>query len=503
LGTKTLEAFGVADSIQFEIQKKGFWERLGWPQKKLQIIFVLALAVRLIVCACVAQDRIEPSREHWNFGYETGRIAHSLATGQGFSNPLFGPTGPSAWLAPVYPFVLSGIFRIFGNFTLGSAFAILTFNSICGALTCIPVFFIGKKIFGEATATYAAFGWAFFPYSIYLNAYWVWDVALCTLFLTLLIWFTLELAESRRKLGLRWLGYGAMWGFAALTNPTILAPLPLLSCWAAIRQKQEIRKTLVFLSIAAIAFLFVISPWAIRNYRVFHKPFLLKSNFWLEVTVGNLGSTRHWWNDNQHPSRNIGELQEMMRIGEVNYMEEKKHEALDFIRSHPATYLLLCVRRFVYTWFGFWSPRLEYLVDEPMDPINIVFCTTLSLLAFWGVARSWRRNISNIFPCLGTMFILPIVHYLTHPFVSYRHPIDPEIVLFGAYAAWPVLASEWERSYLRSALAKLRFTENPIVIPVSTGREFNLESEHYDKVLKHDNPVLSDRSVGESSQQQA
>src|SRR5262249_61812345 len=104
------------------------------------------------------------------------------------------------------------------------------------------------------------------------------------------------------------------------------------------------------LSIAALACILVISPWAIRNYLVFKKPFLLKSNFWLEVPVRNLGSHPHWRNDNQHPSRNIGELQEMMRVGETNYMDEKKHEALEFIRMHPASYLLLCARRFVYAW---------------------------------------------------------------------------------------------------------------------------------------------------------
>ena len=39
------------------------------------------------------------------------RPIHSA--GEGFSNPLFGKTGPTAWLAPVFPYLLAGIFKTF------------------------------------------------------------------------------------------------------------------------------------------------------------------------------------------------------------------------------------------------------------------------------------------------------------------------------------------------------------------------------------------------------
>jgi len=444
---------------------RGVWKKLDWRRNKLKIAVLLALALRLIVCACVAEDRTEPSRKHWNFGYETGFVAASVANGNGFSNPLFGRTGPSAWLAPAYPLLLSGIFHVLGTFSLASACAILAFNSLCGALTCIPIYFSGKRIFGELTGGYAAMAWALFPYSVYLDAYWVWDTALSTLVLTLLLWLTLELAERKRSL-LDWAGYGALCGLGALINPTILAPLPFLSGWGAIRQKGLNRNALPALATAGIACVLTVSPWLVRNYNVFHEPFLIKNNFWLEVTVGNLGSHRHWWNDNQHPSRNIGELQEMMRIGESGYMAEKKHEALQFVESHLATYLWMCVRRFVYTWFGFWSVRLDYLVDEPMDPVNMVFCSTLSLMAFWGLARSWHQKYYGVLPCATILVTLPVVHYLSHPFVSYRHPVDPEIVLLGTFAAWPMLAEQWKVSTLRAALLKYRSTRDPIYVPI-------------------------------------
>ena len=44
---------------------------------------------------------------------EYGRVAQSLALGQGFSNSL-ADTGPSALMPPVYPLILATIFKLFG-----------------------------------------------------------------------------------------------------------------------------------------------------------------------------------------------------------------------------------------------------------------------------------------------------------------------------------------------------------------------------------------------------
>ena len=54
------------------------------------------------------------------FEQETGNIAFALSQGTGFSNLFRQNTGPTAWLPPVYPFVLSLIFRLLGAFTIRS-----------------------------------------------------------------------------------------------------------------------------------------------------------------------------------------------------------------------------------------------------------------------------------------------------------------------------------------------------------------------------------------------
>ena len=51
------------------------------------------------------------------------------------ASPFGGDTGPSAWTAPVYPWIVSLAFRVFGSYTHAASFALLTFNSLCSALT--------------------------------------------------------------------------------------------------------------------------------------------------------------------------------------------------------------------------------------------------------------------------------------------------------------------------------------------------------------------------------
>ena len=146
---------------------------------------VVALALRLVVMCFLYPERTDPYRDHWRFGGEAGRIARSIAQGEGFSNPLFGRTGPTAWLAPVFPYLLAAIFKLFGTYTKASAITILALDCFFSALTCIPIYFIAKKHFGESTARWAGWAWAFFPYAIFFSADFIWATTLTTLLMTL------------------------------------------------------------------------------------------------------------------------------------------------------------------------------------------------------------------------------------------------------------------------------------------------------------------------------
>src|ERR1700691_1391216 len=158
-----------------------------------------ALAIRLVVMVFLLPEQLDPSRDHWHFGYETGRIARSIVEGRGFSSPLFADTGPTAWMSPIYPYIVAGVFKVFGIYTTASAVVLLSLNALTSALTCIPIFFISRRTFGERAAKWSGWTWVFFPYAVYFPVERIWETWLATLLLSLLFLFALELGDGDRK----------------------------------------------------------------------------------------------------------------------------------------------------------------------------------------------------------------------------------------------------------------------------------------------------------------
>ena len=404
---------------------------------------LIALAVRLIVVAFVYQDFLDPQRDHWLFGFENGRIARSIVEGHRFGN-AWGDTGPTAILTPVIPYLLAGIFALFGVYTRTSALVMLALSSLFAALTCVPIFFVARKTFGLRVARFAAWLWVFFPYSVYFSTATMWDHSLLPLVLTLLLWISLSL-ESWNGLW-PWIGFGILWGLSTLLNPVTLAVFPFLTGWTCYRLRRCARTPPLVPAVAVLlALLVTITPWLIRNERIFHRA-VLKDNFWLEVSVGNLHNTLHWWDASMQPVGSPVEMAEYRELGEIGYMDAKRVQAIDFLKNHLGIYASRSLRRFVYLWTGFWSFNPEYLKEEPLDPENIFFCTLFTLLAIIGLWKAFHAAPGLTLPYVLLLFAFPAVYYFTHPELAYREPVDPEVVILAAYALASWLPSSRKQS---------------------------------------------------------
>jgi 4-amino-4-deoxy-L-arabinose transferase-like glycosyltransferase len=404
---------------------------------------ILALMLRLVVMSFLYPERIDPARDHWRFGGESGRIARSIVQGEGFSNPLFGQTGPTAWLAPVFPYLLSAIFKAFGIYTKASALAALALDCLLSALTCIPVYFIAKFHFGEEAAALAGWTWAFFPYAIFFSADFIWATTLTTLLLSLIFLVALHLESS--SLLWHWTGFGALSGFGALTDPVVMAVAPFLGAWALYRLRKSGHRWLAPGLGAVLALTLVTAPWFVRNYETFHKVIPFRSCLGLEVFFGNNLDSWHWGPPGYHPSDNEHEWQEYQHLGEAAYTQKKLEQGLAFINSHRSLYLKQTLRRVVYIWTGFWSFSPRYLQEEPADPFNVVFCTFLSALTLTGLWQTWMLNRAVAAPYVLVFLFFPVIYCLTHPEDYYRRPIDPQFVLLASYAVVEYLAERKRR----------------------------------------------------------
>src|ERR1700760_1768326 len=108
-------------------------------------VFWVAFGVRVTYMTLAHTYRIHPWDDHMLFGEEMGRVARALATGYGFADPFRGHTGPTAWVGPLFPLILAGVFKLCGVFSSLSAWMILTINSIFSALTARTVWEIGAR----------------------------------------------------------------------------------------------------------------------------------------------------------------------------------------------------------------------------------------------------------------------------------------------------------------------------------------------------------------------
>lgn len=407
--------------------KKRVWE-------SLPVITLAALAVRMIAVSFLYGRTWNDFRDHLLFGFEIGRIARSIAEGHGFGSPMLVETGPTAWMTPLYPYLLAGVFKVFGIYSKNSALVILGFNSIFSALICIPLYHIARRTYGRGSAIVACWMWALLPYSIYIASSFVWETCLSALLLTILFLWALKLCESHD--GWEWIGFGVLWGIAALSNSAILSLLPFLGGWAIHPMWRYRWKWIAATALVAAGVGITILPWQVRNYRTFHAFIPLRDTLWIAARVGNDGNTARWSDPMAHPSVNEKEMAEFVQLGELPYVREKRRETLEFIGGHPGIYSELCVRRFFYTWTAFWNLDPGNTAIEFHDPSSNVYLTVpLTVLMLVGLWQAFRNARAPTIPFLIVLALYPLLFYFTDAEIRYRHLIDPEVVVMAAVGA--------------------------------------------------------------------
>jgi 4-amino-4-deoxy-L-arabinose transferase-like glycosyltransferase len=368
------------------------------------------------------------------FLFESGNIAHSLAVGAGFSSPFRVNTGPTAWMPPIYPLLLAGIFRIFGPYTFASFIAATLLNIFFATIACVPIFFAGKRIAGLRVAAAGAWLWAIFPNAILIPVESMWDASLAAFLVATILWATLALAESSRTRD--WCAYGLLWGVTLMTNATLVALFPLLLAWLAYRAHEQRRPGLgkLVLSLGIVAL--CCAPWTIRNYKVFHAFVPLRSGLGLQLWLGNNDTTQDIFRAERHPIYDAGERAKYVDLGEVAYMREKQSQALQYMQSHPAREAHLIWHRIISFWSGGTpTPLKDFLnVDSTWFRFVLLFNLAAALGALYGIVVLVRRRSPNWFPAAVFPLIFPWAYYLSLVLPRYRLPIDPVVLLLTAVA---------------------------------------------------------------------
>jgi hypothetical protein len=366
-------------------------------------------------------------------GLEAHLVASSLAAGKGFFGPFPRYQAITAWVAPVYPFLWAIGEKLLHLTFVNSTIFAQTMNCVFSAATCWPIFGIGKQVFGRTIGLASAWLWVFLPYAVLFPLEWTWDQSLSALLLAVIVYRTLKLRESGASLALT--GYGLLWALAALTNPTLCILLPFVLVWSMQRRGALGGLSLASTAKVMLIFVLALAPWTIRNYYALDGLVFVKSNFGMELWLGNNPAVRAIYSPELHPMVNTRELIPLILNGEPNYNREKQREAMAFIEAHPRLFLKNAFERFKDTWSASYDSREEpWIIALHAGRLDVWFCTVFSVVSCAGMIFALRSEWQDALPMAMSLVLLPIPYYVTHSALRYRHPIDPFMAIFSIYA---------------------------------------------------------------------
>jgi len=387
---------------------RGFW-----------IIFLLAFAIRIFLLTRVPAGYVRPHAR-----MEAPAIATSLVQSGTFADPYELPTGPTAHLPPLVPGMLALIWRVFGMGMVGGYAAWVIRFAFQSVMYAMLPWFAGKLGIGRQAGVLGGLagavvvGWPGHGEALT-------GILLLLLLIVFLGRWTGALGSRGRSLLL-----GLAWGVAFHVQPALLPVL--LGCMAFELWWSRDRRKWVHSAAIALGVTLACLPWGVRNYVVFDEIFFIRSNLGLELRMGNhdgavadidvMGEREEFL----HPRIHIGEARKVQELGEVVYMRQAGREAMEWIRTHPATFAGLTASRVAHFWFG------------PLHrPQTAAAVTVLTLLAVLG---AWSSRSALAAPQWAVLLIplatYPLIYYVVAYMFRYRIPINGLLFMLAAAGVW-------------------------------------------------------------------
>jgi hypothetical protein len=398
---------------------------------RTQLILGMAVSALAVAVRVDALRRPIPTGRE---GTENERVAAALAAGRGWSDAFDHGTGPTAHTAPLYPLVLAGIYWLCGDYETATGRGVQRGLSIALSvlvLLLLPV--IAGKLGLSLTAGWmAAFVGAWSPNNVRAELTgWHENVA-SVLALFGLIWCLDDLRQRGWSGCAARLRTGILLGLTALLAPNLLL-IPILFfavelAWRRAERGRIIRCGFVLATIS----LLMAAPWIIRNYRVLGGFVPLRSNFGLELAVGNRpganGFTYAAGMSAMHPFNSAAERARLIEQGELAYMRDKLRQALSWIREHPRQFVWLMMRRARLFWIP-WDAWLK--IDIACLQFDLPTYLVFTFAVLVEMLRLLLKNppTGRLLGCVVLGAGLP--YLVTHVEARYRLPITSLYLLLS------------------------------------------------------------------------
>ena len=429
------------------------------------MIFWAGFGLRVAVILIGHTYRIRVDQGHFNFGWEMGRIARSVATGQGFANPFNGVSGPTAWCPPIYPLLMALSFKLFGVYSNGAALFLLLVNSAFSAGIAPAVYEIAARCFDakgiarrgakydEPVAMWSGWLWAVYPAALQYAIHWIWEMSVSAFFFTWIVVLALRIrgvGESSYPTHVDnetvpmnvaprfqlWIGFGVLWGLLNLSNASLLLCLPVMMIWIGWPELKRldwpvIRRSVVGALVAGVVMCVVMVPWWVRNERALHAFVPTRSNLGFELYESTRqvndgfqwGTTLPLWPGDP-------QFKHYVQVGEIQMGKEQATKAAERRKAMPGQMAKWYLQRFLFFWDGTPHPPEKHPGAEFGRQLSYAFISACGLL---GLALMLRRRVVGAGLVAIVFVLLPLPYYLITVQPRFRHPMEPLIAVLAVF----------------------------------------------------------------------
>lgn len=362
-------------------------------------------------------------------------LGKNVAQGQGYNYGEEETSGTEHYSRPpLYPFFLAGIFSIFGvNLNV-----VRVIQSLLGALNCLFLYIIARRIFSSRLGIIAALIAAFYLPFIWFSAHILSEILFITLFLVAII-FLLSKNSPAKSIFLS----GIFLGLSTLCRPVTLFFLPFALFWLAFVYKNSFSKIIKVSAALLLGFIIILMPWIVRNYLTFGQFVLVHSSggvtFWLSnhplsLGDGDLAANPQLKAAHKEFLKNYAgySREELDRI----YFKE----AFSYIKAHPLQIVVLDLKKLFYFWipigpsmeiFSFRHKLVSYISYFPL----LIF----SIIGIYLSRSLWKENLLLYF--ILACFTLSIMVF--YPQERFRIPvIDPCLIVFASCTLSAIITRE-------------------------------------------------------------
>jgi 4-amino-4-deoxy-L-arabinose transferase-like glycosyltransferase len=395
-------------------------ERLAYKHLLAFVLFV-AVLVRIPMAFYMGDQVTVLPGIHDQISYDA--LARSLLAGQGYRftehwYPFTPANTPTAHWSFLYPLYLAGIYRLIGYHPLGAR---LFQGIVGGALMCLFIYLIGRRIVSERVALLGAGLAAVYGYFIYYS------VALMTetFFIVMVLLSLLVSLQLKDEPSLaRWILLGLSLGVATLIRQTILLFAPVLFVWLFWELKGRIRLWHFVVSLGMIVLL--ITPWTMRNYHVYRQFLPLNSNAGYALYASN---HPHLGTDWRNESIVVPVPEELAGQNEAAINHALLRKGIGFVLEDPGRYLWLILDKAL-EYFQFWPSSQSSSVSNLVRVLSFGLYMPFMLLGLLLSLSHWR----NYIPLYLFATVYTGIHLISWPSIRYRLPVDAVLMLFAGLA---------------------------------------------------------------------